>query len=127
VQPVKWFSAQGVFVYQRTDYGGTGDDRETWMSLGARPVFHFNDRFSIAVEGGMDWVDSGPMNQSDKLWKVTIAPQLSRGGKFFSRPALRAYVTYAKWGDEFRGQVGGPAYTHVTDGLNFGVQVESWW
>ena len=44
------------------------------------------------------------------LRKFTIAPQIGAGRKFFSRPVLRAFLTYADWSDGFRGLVGGPAY-----------------
>jgi maltoporin len=92
-----------------------------------RPIFHFTDTFSIALETGVDFVDSEPLGVNDYLWKITIAPQLTRGRKFFSRPALRAFITYAKWGEEFRGKVGGSAYRNELEGLSYGVQLESWW
>ena len=50
---------------------------------------------------------------------------LGRG--FFSRPALRAFVTYANWSDGLRGFVGGTPYANKTSGLTYGVQVETWW
>ena len=82
-----------------------------WISVGARPVYFFNDRFSMALEGGVDWVKSEPLGKDGHLWKVTFAPlQISLGQKFFSRPQLRAYVTYAGWSDDFQGSVGGTAY-----------------
>ncbi|RYD46504.1 MAG: carbohydrate porin, partial [Verrucomicrobiaceae bacterium] len=126
IEPSKWLSLQAAAVYQDTDYGGP-DSREKWASLGVRPIFHFTDIFSIALETGVDWVDSEPLGVNDYLWKVTLAPQLTRGRKFFSRPSLRAFITYAKWGDEFKGKVGGSAYRDELEGLSYGVQVESWW
>lgn len=35
------------------------------------------------------------------------APQIGAGRKFFSRPVLRVFLTYARWSDGFRGFVGG--------------------
>ena len=49
------------------------------------------------------------------------------GREFFSRPALRAFVTYANWSDGLRGFVGGTPYANKTSGLTYGVQVETWW
>ena len=60
-----------------------------WASIGVRPIYHFNDRFSIALEAGVDWAKSDPLGTDGHLWKITLAPQISRGGKFFSRPVLR--------------------------------------
>ncbi len=61
------------------------------------------------------------------LYKFTIAPELRFAPLFFARPVLRAYATYATWGDGFRGLVGGTAFDGTTAGANFGVQMEAWW
>ena len=47
--------------------------------------------------------------------------------EFFSRPVLRAFLTYAFWNDGQRGQVGGIDYANETAGWSWGVQMESWW
>lgn len=126
IQPAPSFAMQAVGIYEETKYGGP-NSTERWVSLGLRPVYFFNDRFSIALEAGVDWVKSDPLGTDGHLWKVTLAPQLSRGQKFFSRPVIRAFVTYAKWSDDFMGRVGGTAYENATEGLSFGLQMEAWW
>lgn len=126
IEPTPWLSMQAAAIYQNTTYGGP-NSKEEWWSFGVRPIFHFTDNFSIALETGVDIVDSQPLGVNDYLWKVTLSPQLTRGRKFFSRPALRTYITYAKWGSDFRGKVGGSAYQDALEGLSYGVQVESWW
>lgn len=126
IQPWKHFSMQALGLYEDTDYGGE-NARERWTSVGMRPIYHFNDRFSIALETGVDWVKSDPLGTDGHLWKITLAPQISRGGKFFSRPVIRGFITYAKWSEDFKGRVGGTAYENATDGLSYGVQVEAWW
>lgn len=126
IQPSPHFSMQALGLYEETDYGGE-DSLERWSSLGMRPIYHFNDRFSVALETGVDWVRSEPQDTEGHLWKITLAPQISMGGKFFSRPVLRGFVTYAKWSDGFRGRIGGDAYENATDGLSYGIQVEAWW
>ena len=70
---------------------------------------------------------SEPLGADGHLWKITLAPQISRGGKFFSRPVMRPFITYAKWSDDFKGRVGGNAYENATDGLSYGLQIEAWW
>lgn len=126
IEPSQWLSLQAAAIYQDTNYGGP-DSSEKWASFGVRPIFHITDTFSIALETGVDFVDSEPLGVNDYLWKITLAPQLTRGRKFFSRPSLRAFITYAKWGEEFRGKVGGSAYRNELEGLSYGVQLESWW
>lgn len=127
IQPSPNFAVQAVGLYDKIHYGGPDSDNE-WFSIGARPVYFFTDRFSMALEAGIDWVNSDPLHKNGHLWKVTFAPlQISRGQKFFSRPQLRAYVTYAGWSDDFRGSVGGIPYMEDTQGLSYGIQAEAWW
>lgn len=53
--------------------------------------------------------------------QIKAAPLvISLGEKFFSRPQLRAYVTYAGWSDDFKGYVGGTPYADDTLGLSYG-------
>ena len=81
-----------------------------WASAGVRPIWHFNNYISLAGEAGVDWVKDESAGTSGYLYKLTLAPQVSLGGRFMSRPVIRAFVTYAHWGDDFVGQVGGLDY-----------------
>ena len=127
IQPSPSFAVQVVGVYDKIHYGGPGSDNR-WISLGARPVYFFSDRFSTALEAGVDWVKSDPLGEDGHLWKVTFAPiQVSLGKRFFSRPQLRAYVTYAGWSSDFKGSIGGSPYENDTRGLSYGIQAEAWW
>jgi maltoporin len=72
-------------------------------------------------------VHSGDGAQVGWLEKVTLAPQIAAVRKFFSRPALRAFVAYGNWSRELRGSVGGAAFENHTQGLTCGVQAEAWW
>jgi maltoporin len=92
-----------------------------------RPIYHFNDRFSVAVETGVDWAKSDSLGTEGSLWKITLAPQISRGGRFFSRPVIRPFITWAVWSDDFKGRIGGNPYERATDGLSYGIQAEAWW
>jgi maltoporin len=121
-----YFSIGPALVYQVTDYDD-GDDLVHWASAGVRPIVHFNKYLSLAFEGGVDWVKNTGQGTSDYLYKLTFAPQVSLGNRFFSRPVLRTFITYAHWGDDFVGQVGGNDYANRNDGLTYGVQMEAWW
>lgn len=126
VQPDEHFSIGPALVYQYTDYRGVLGRRH-WLSAGVRPILHFNKYISLALEGGVDYVDDSALRTRDYLYKLTVAPQVSLGNLFFSRPAIRGYVTYAGWGNNFRGKVGGPDYLDRTEGWAFGIQMETWW
>jgi maltoporin len=121
------FAIQPVFVYQRTKSGNPREGWNEWISFGARPQYFFTDHLSIAFEGGMDRTRSASGQYEGWLRKFTIAPQIGAGRKFFSRPVLRVFVTYASWSNGLRGYVGGIPFKDQTSGLTFGVQTETWW
>jgi maltoporin len=120
------FSVSPVVLYQATDYKQYGG-MQHWFSAGVRPQVHFNNYVSLAFEPFYDWVDNKDTNVSDYLLKFTMAPQISLGRSFMSRPAIRGFVTYAQWGNGFKGQIGGPDFANSTSGWTWGVQMESWW
>lgn len=113
-------------IYQFTDFGDDAPDQH-WVSAGVRPIWHFNEWASLAFEGGFDWISNSPNGNQGALGKLTLAPQISLGDEFYSRPSIRAFVTYGFWNEGQRGQVGGPDYAQDTDGFTWGVQMESWW
>jgi maltoporin len=120
------FSIGPALVYQLTDYAdGTG--KTQWASAGLRPIWHFNRYLSLAGEAGVDYVHNDSSSPSGYLYKFTLAPQVSLGGRFMSRPVLRGFVTYASWSADFTGQVGGNDYLNETEGLTYGIQMEAWW
>jgi len=114
-------------VYQYTDSGRDTKCRETWISLGARPIYMFNKHFGLEFEPGVDYINN-PLNGYDTcLYKVTGALRVAPAPIWNSRPEFRIFATYATWGDDFRGQVGGPGYETQTEGWNYGIQCENWW
>jgi maltoporin len=125
-QPNDRFAVMPIFIYQRTKDGNPQHDWNQWVSFGARPEVFLTKYLSLAFEGGFDHTQS--RGQYDGwLRKFTIAPQLGAGRKFFSRPVLRAFLTYASWSNGLRGFVGGEPYLNRTSGLTYGVQAETWW
>lgn len=121
------FSVMPALLWQREDLGTRGDSRIDWLSAGIRPIYSFTEHFSLALETGVDYVDNGATGVRDYLFKGTLAPQLSIGRLFFSRPVLRMYGSYARWGSGFEGSIGGSAYQNATSGTSFGLQAEAWW
>ena len=98
-----------MLIYQVTDYAGD-EGKVQWASAGLRPIWHFNQRISLALDAGADWVEDDTAETDGVLYKVTLAPQVSLGGRFMSRPVVRAFVTYADWSDDFIGLVGGHGF-----------------
>jgi len=121
------FSIMGDAIYQMYNNGSGNSAEINWISAGARPEYMLTDNFALALEVGADYVDSQPDDYNGVLYKITIAPTLKFNFLFFSRPELRAYMTYATWGDGFKGRVGGAPYENDTAGLSFGLQAEAWW
>ena len=120
------FSVGPALLYQLTDYNDQAG-KVHWASAGVRPILHFNRYLSLAGEFGMDWVKDESANTSGSLYKLTLAPQVSLGGRFMSRPVIRGFITYARWADDFVGLVGGNDYQNDHQGLSCGVQMEVWW
>jgi maltoporin len=127
-QPNDRFAIMPIFVFQRTKDGNPQHPWQQWVSFGARPEVFFTKYLSLAFEGGFDHTHSQVAPTYDGwLRKFTIAPQIGAGQKFFSRPVLRAFMTYANWSDGLRGLVGGIPFQNRTSGLTYGVQAETWW
>jgi maltoporin len=132
-QPNEKFAIMPIFIYQRSKDGNPQHDWNQWISFGARPEIFFTKYISLAFEGGFDHTKGLVLTQNGDTYldgwlrKFTIAPQIGAGRKFFSRPVLRAFLTYASWSDGFRGYVGGTPYLNKTNGLTYGVQAETWW
>jgi maltoporin len=135
-QPNDRFGIMPIFIFQRTKDGNPQNPWNQWVSFGARPEFFFTQHISLALEAGFDHThcslgclspSDGPIGPYDGwLRKFTIAPQIGAGRKFFSRPVLRAFLTFASWSDGYRGLVGGTAFQNRTHGLTYGVQAETW-
>ena len=125
-QPNEKFAIMPIFIYQRTKDGDPRHDWNQWVSFGARPEIFFTQYLSLAFEGGFDHTHSPSGQFEGWLRKLTIAPQIGAGRKFFSRPVLRVFLTYADWSNGLRGFVGGIPYVNKTNGLTYGVQAETW-
>jgi len=133
VQPNDRFAIMPIFIFQRTRDGQPGHGFQDWASFGARPEIFFTKYISLAFEAGFDHTEGFVTTQNGNtqfngwLRKFTIAPQIGAGRKFFSRPVLRVFLTYANWSNGFRGFVGGLPFQDRTSGLTYGVQAETWW
>lgn len=120
------FSLLGLIEYQKLNNGMKENNKLDWLSIGLRPAYHFNQYFSLLGEFGFDYTSQEGIS-SGLVSKFTIAPQLSPKNKILSRPAIRAYVTYAKWSDAFIGQVAPGSFPNQNKGLAIGIQMETWW
>jgi maltoporin len=127
IQPNDRFAFMPIFIYQRTKDGNPQHGWDQWVSFGARPEIFFTQHVSLAIEGGFDHTHSRSGGYNGWLRKITIAPQIGAGRKYFSRPVLRAFLTYGDWSDGLRGFVGGAPFASKTNGFTYGVQAEHWW
>lgn len=132
-QPNEKFAIMPIFIFQRKRDGQPGHGFNDWASFGVRPEIFFTKYLSLAFEGGADHTEgfvatqNGQTNFDGWLRKFTIAPQISAGRQFFSRPVLRVFMTYANWSNGYKGLVGGIPFQDRTSGLTYGVQAETWW
>jgi maltoporin len=123
--------------------GGTVTD--VWTSVGMRPTYHFTDHLALAYEVGYDRITHSYDSLQPALLKQTLAFEVINGRTYDARPALRFFITHARWNDDARVMADsmvaagldptsgvytlsskGAFNTH-TRGTTFGVQVEAWW
>lgn len=119
------FGGQTVLSYQTNKDEKTGVETND-TSIGGRISYAFSKNFKLLVDAATTTrTGSGPDQRLDKL---TIAPTLSVGPDFYSRPELRFYVTMANWNDAAAaanaGSFGAGGKTARTIA---GVQYEIWW
>jgi maltoporin len=126
LQPNDKFAVMPIFVFQRMKNLNTHNDWMQWVSFGVRPQVFLSKHLSLTGDCGFDHTHLAG-HYEGWLRKCTFAPQIGADRKFFGRPVLRAFVTYANWSNGFRGFVGGTPFENQTTGLTYGVQVEHWW
>lgn len=132
VESINWqkgrFGGQALALWQ-TDRLAAGKTDST--SFGGRVSYGVTKNFKMVAELGRSQKrPEGGATQ--KLTKFTLAPTLSTGPDFWSRPELRFYVTKARWNQAanaaagVNGLTGVPANAGKTSGTSFGVQAEMW-
>ena len=129
IQPTRQFSMEFVALMQR-DKSNTGGS-STWTTVGTRPVYAFTQNFKLQAELGVSHVTQPNGGDAMKLTKLTIAPTISMGESYWSRPELRAFVTYGKWNSAATAAVNasnnsGPVYGNKTSATSVGIQLETW-
>jgi maltoporin len=126
LQPNDKFAVMPIFLFQRLKNLNTQNGWQEWVSFGVRPQVFLTRHLSLTGDCGFDHTNL-PGSYDGWLRKCTFAPQIGADRKFFGRPVLRVFVTYADWSNGFRGLVGGVPFEHETAGLTYGVQTEHWW
>jgi maltoporin len=126
LQPNDKFAVMPIFLFQRLKNLNTQNQWQQWVSFGVRPEVFLTRHLSLTGDCGFDHTHL-PDSYQGWLRKCTFAPQIGADRKFFGRPVLRAFVTYANWSDGFRGRIGGVPFEKATTGFTYGVQAEHWW
>lgn len=124
----KIFNGQAQLAYQRNTFDENEDT--DWFSIGARTSYVPFEHFKLTTEVGYDQIKEN--DKTRNLTKFTVAPTWSlKGTKYYDRPELRVYYTYALWNDEeqqLRDSLNPEgAFVNAGNGSNFGVQLEYWW
>ncbi len=130
IQPSEAFSMAFAAVVQKdkSDAGGSS----TWTTLGARPVYAVSKHVKLQMELGTSRGTSPTGGAAQRLTTVTFAPTIALAKDFWSRPELRAFVTYGRWNDAAKAAVNannnsGPVYGNANSGTSAGFQIETWW
>lgn len=94
-------------------------------SIGGRVSYALSRNFKLVSELGLSQFKPQG-GQTARLTKWTIAPTLSIGPDFWSRPEFRLYATSAKWNKAAGNVTGVAELANKTSGTSYGAQVE-WW
>ncbi len=121
------FNGQMQAVYQKNNFKDLPNTE--WISLGSRTSYVLNDKVKITGELGFDQIKD---TEKRNLTKLTLAPTWAfKGTKYYDRPELRVYYTYANWNNaerKLRDQVMSDSdFVASNHGSNFGIQLENWW
>jgi maltoporin len=127
VESINW--QVGKFGGQAIALVGSAEDnagvKTTSSTLGGRVSFAVTKNFKFVTELGASQYKTQGMAAAH-LTKLTIAPTLSVGPDFWTRPELRLYATMAKWNTAAGNVTGQPGFAGKTSGNSVGAQVE-WW
>ncbi len=119
------WGGQTLVSYQTNKDDATGRETKD-TAIGGRVSYAFSKNFKLLVDGVTTTRTGAGADQ--RLDKFTIAPTLSSGPNFYSRPELRFYVTMANWNDAAAvanaGTFGAGGKTSRTIA---GIQYEVWW
>lgn len=131
IQPTRRFSMEFAALYQKDDANDPAL-RNSWATLGVRPVYAVLPNLKLQAELGQTVLKQESSGETARLTKLTLAPAISLGESYWSRPELRLYVSYGKWNGAATPLVnasnnGGPVYGNATSGMSAGLQVEAWW
>lgn len=119
------WAMMSALVLEHKDHRDFDGTEQTWLSLGARPMWFLDEHWRVTAELGLDRVMGEPRTGS--LFKQTLALEWAPKRGFYARPAWRAFVSHAGWSDSLRGLVASPAFADASEGWGAGVQVETWW
>ena len=111
--------------------------RSGWeYSIVLRPEYKWTDYTRTTLELGYSamktssWVADPAKYDDPDVYKVTLAQQFTPGKGFWSRPAIRFYVSYIG-GDQYGNGLDPNYAAKNKDGdeyqVTFGSQVEAWW
>jgi maltoporin len=130
IQPTDWLGAQAAFVYQHDDLGTVGGKTD-WISAGTRVGWAFTEHAKLLGEVGLDHLKKDNGSAPQFLGKFTVAPALTMGKGFLSRPEIRLFYTWAMWNETARTNSidSSSLYrsTNKLSGATYGVQAETWW
>jgi maltoporin len=127
--------AGAAFEYRDPRTSGVADSRESWWSVGIRPVLILSKHKQLAFDAGHSQVNQRGERGSDgrtvgtrSLTRFTVAPQLALGPGIWDRPVLRAFYSYSFWDGKNSPYVGlnAPSFAGATAGQSLGFQAEVW-
>jgi maltoporin len=103
IQPLERLGAQAAFVYQLDDnFLGNPGLNTTWISTGGRVGLALSKHLKVLGEAGYDRITKSNGSPMQFLAKATGAIAITADRRFYSRPELRLFYTFARWNEAAR-------------------------
>ncbi|MGB0452071.1 MAG: carbohydrate porin [Bacteriovoracaceae bacterium] len=117
----------GIAAIELRDNGSLTDSKENWYSIGVQPVYKVTDHYQLVSVLGHSQVEADKQN-TRRLTRFTLAPQVTAGRSIWARPVFRVFYTRTWWNEANKGRVesGTSAYRNTDHASSWGFQGEVW-
>lgn len=123
----KWDLNTVALIQQKDDVDFKGS-KNSWWTIGARPVYYVTENFAMQFEAGYTRsnYESDTQKEEGGLTTLTIAPTLKLKSAFMNRPEIRFFATYGNYTGDYTADSLDGYDSDDRNVFTFGAQAEVW-